>query len=69
MTTLTTRPIETAAHDRLYRQLRQQIMHGELMPGQPLTLPDVPKVERVHVAITELLFSDDRDNDRRELGE
>ena len=41
----------------------------ETAAGQPLTLPDVPKVERVHVAITELLFSDDRDNDRRELGE
>jgi DNA-binding GntR family transcriptional regulator len=27
-----------AAHDRLYRTLRQQIMHGELDPGQPLTL-------------------------------
>ncbi|AOZ68466.1 GntR family transcriptional regulator [Rhodobacter xanthinilyticus] len=43
MTTLTTRPIETAAHDRLYRQLRQQIMHGELMPGQPLTLRGLAK--------------------------
>ena len=27
-----------AAHDRLYRTLRQQIMHGELPPGQALTL-------------------------------
>ncbi len=27
-----------AAHERLYRTLRQQVMHGELAPGQPLTL-------------------------------
>lgn len=27
-----------AAHDRLYRTLRQQIMHGELAPGQALTV-------------------------------
>jgi DNA-binding GntR family transcriptional regulator len=26
------------AHERLYRLLRQQIMHGELAPGQPITL-------------------------------
>ncbi len=34
------RPIDPglAAHDRLYRTLRQQIMHGELAPGQALTL-------------------------------
>jgi len=43
MTTITTRPIETAAHDRLYRTLRQQIMHGELMPAQPLTLRGLGK--------------------------
>ena len=36
----------------------------ETAAGQPLTLPDVPHVERVHVAITELLFSvDDDDSD------
>ncbi|TRW98112.1 GntR family transcriptional regulator [Paracoccus sp. M683] len=29
---------ETAAHERLYRQLRSQIMLGELPPGQSLTL-------------------------------
>jgi DNA-binding GntR family transcriptional regulator len=28
----------TAAHDRLYRTLRTQIMHGELTPGAALTL-------------------------------
>lgn len=28
----------TAAHDRLYRTLRTQVMHGELAPGAPLTL-------------------------------
>jgi DNA-binding GntR family transcriptional regulator len=27
-----------ATHDRLYRTLRQQVMHGELPPGQALTL-------------------------------
>jgi DNA-binding GntR family transcriptional regulator len=27
-----------AAHERLYRTLRQQVMHGELAPGQALTL-------------------------------
>jgi len=32
------RPVDTAAHDRLYRTLRQQILVGELMPGQALTL-------------------------------
>lgn len=29
----------------------------ETAAGQPLALPDVPRVERVHVAITELLFA------------
>jgi DNA-binding GntR family transcriptional regulator len=32
-----------AAHDRLYRSLRQQIMHGELAPGQALTLRGLGK--------------------------
>ena len=27
-----------AAHERLYRALRLQVMHGELAPGQPMTL-------------------------------
>lgn len=27
-----------AAHDRVYRALRTRIMHGEMAPGQPLTL-------------------------------
>ena len=26
------------AHERLYRMLRQQIMHGELAPGRSMTL-------------------------------
>ena len=43
MTTITTRPIETAAHDRIYRTLRLQIMHGELAPGQALTLRGLAK--------------------------
>lgn len=33
----------SAAHDRLYRSLRQQIMHGELAPGQALTLRGLAK--------------------------
>ena len=38
--TLQLRPTDSglASHDRLYRTLRQQIMHGELPPGQALTL-------------------------------
>lgn len=31
-------PAPQAAHDRLYRSLRTRIMHGELPPGQALTL-------------------------------
>ncbi len=30
--------LTAAAHDRLYRALRTQVMHGELAPGQALTL-------------------------------
>lgn len=33
----------TAAHERLYRSLRVQIMHGELMPGEALTLRGLGK--------------------------
>jgi len=33
----------TAAHDRLYRSLRSQIMHGELAPGESLTIRGVGK--------------------------
>ena len=34
------RPVESSspAHERVYRALRQQIMHGELDPGRPMTL-------------------------------
>lgn len=45
--TISARPIETAAHDRLYRSLRQQIMHGELLPGQALTLRGLGKAHGV----------------------
>ena len=31
-------PAPSAAHDRVYRGLRARIMHGELAPGQALTL-------------------------------
>ena len=31
-------PPTVAAHERLYRALRAQVMHGELAPGQALTL-------------------------------
>ena len=42
---LTPRPIDTtiAAHDRVYRSLRSRIMHGELEPGQSLTLRGIAK--------------------------
>lgn len=32
-----------AAHERLYRILRQQVMHGEVAPGQPMTLRGLAK--------------------------
>lgn len=32
-----------AAHDMVYRNLRSKIMHGELMPGQSLTLRGIAK--------------------------
>lgn len=35
----------------------------ETAAGQPLVLPDVPGVERVHVTITELLFAVHEDSD------
>ena len=37
---ITPRPTDpnAAAHERLYRSLRQQVMHGELDPGQSMTL-------------------------------
>lgn len=42
------RPQDTSsAHDRLYRALRQQILHGELMPGQSLTLRGLGKAHGV----------------------
>ncbi|MFN3845903.1 MAG: GntR family transcriptional regulator [Paracoccaceae bacterium] len=42
---ITPRPTvpNAAAHERLYRSLRQQVMHGELPPGQPLTLRGLAK--------------------------
>jgi DNA-binding GntR family transcriptional regulator len=42
---LTTRPIDptSAAHERVYRTLRAQVMHGELMPGVALTLRGIGK--------------------------
>ncbi|MFN3954779.1 MAG: GntR family transcriptional regulator [Pararhodobacter sp.] len=33
-----TDPSQISAHDRVYRTLRSRIMHGELAPGQALTL-------------------------------
>jgi DNA-binding GntR family transcriptional regulator len=32
-----------SAHDRVFRALRVQVMHGELAPGQPLTLRGIAK--------------------------
>ena len=42
---LTPRPTDpnALAHERLYRSLRQQVMHGELDPGQSLTLRGLGK--------------------------
>ncbi|WP_027263379.1 GntR family transcriptional regulator [Sedimentitalea nanhaiensis] len=43
---LTTRPNEptlVAAHDRVYRALRARIMHGDIAPGQALTLRGIGK--------------------------
>ncbi len=34
---------QTAAHDRIYRTLRLQVMYGELRPGQALTLRGLAK--------------------------
>lgn len=36
-------PPASAAHDRVYRALRSQIMHGELPPGEALTLRGIGK--------------------------
>ncbi len=33
----------TSAHDRVYRQLRSRIMHGEVAPGQAMTLRGIGK--------------------------
>ncbi len=43
------RPTDTqaAAHDRVYRALRVQVMHGELAPGQPLTLRGIARAFNV----------------------
>ncbi len=40
-------PETGAAHERVYRTLRQQIMHGELPPGEALTLRGVAAVFKV----------------------
>ncbi|SLN73716.1 HTH-type transcriptional regulator McbR [Ruegeria meonggei] len=34
---------QTATHDRVYRALRSRIMHGEIAPGQALTLRGIGK--------------------------
>ncbi|WP_299348545.1 GntR family transcriptional regulator [uncultured Shimia sp.] len=40
-----TRPqdLSSSAHDRVYRRLRTRIMHGEIAPGQALTLRGIGK--------------------------
>lgn len=43
MTSPKPHPPEIAAHDRLYRTLRQQIIHGEVPPGAALTLRGLGK--------------------------
>ncbi len=37
------KPDAARAHDRVYRALRARIMHGEIAPGQPLTLRGIAK--------------------------
>lgn len=44
------RPPETPAHDWVYRTLRQEIMYGELTPGQSLTIRGV--ADRFGVSMT-----------------
>lgn len=39
-----------AAHERLYRSLRQQVMHGELAPGQSMTIRGI--AEQFGVSMT-----------------
>jgi DNA-binding GntR family transcriptional regulator len=39
-----------AAHERLYRSLRQQVMHGELAPGQAMTIRGI--AEQFGVSMT-----------------
>ncbi|WP_121632760.1 GntR family transcriptional regulator [Tropicibacter alexandrii] len=38
-----TKPETASAHDRVYRGLRTRIMHGQIAPGQPLTLRGLGK--------------------------
>ena len=41
--TLPPDPSTLSAHDRVYRSLRTQVMHGQLLPGQSLTLRGLGK--------------------------
>ncbi len=38
-----TSALANAAHDQVYRKLRQQILYGELLPGQAVTLRGIAK--------------------------
>jgi DNA-binding GntR family transcriptional regulator len=44
---LTQKPVldgpTSAAHDRIYRQIRTRIMHGQMLPGEALTLRGIAK--------------------------
>ncbi len=46
---LNPRPLDAtaAAHERVYRTLRGQVMHGELAPGQPMTLRGLARAHGV----------------------
>ena len=46
---LNQRPVDhsLAAHDRIYRSLRARVMHGELEPGQSLTLRGIARTYEV----------------------
>jgi uncharacterized membrane protein YdbT with pleckstrin-like domain len=61
------RRINNVNYDRdvLDRMLGCGTLTLETAAGQPLVLPDVPDVERVHVQITELLFRVGPDGDAR----
>ncbi|MFD1881406.1 GntR family transcriptional regulator [Paracoccus pacificus] len=47
MSAAASRPSDPAAHERLYRSLRQQILVGELLPGHALTMRGIAQANGV----------------------